>query len=220
MNGGMALFINYVGSDAYGMPYKRFGVVADSGRVIVDPVELASPPYNEGGYAILPVDYNGTRERVDYEGVRTSHLSNYLQSISGNRVFFEDRNLVFDRYNSVEQLIDGLLVASNTKNSTWRIFDWNGDPVTQENPGIPAVWRSYYVDFAFLFVISPSIHYPQYPEMFKIYSLDGNLLLDGEYYTIIPIGDKYMVRGKDSAGLVDGNNNFIIEVPIFNYIAD
>jgi len=223
MNGGIAMFVVYYDEVGPGQAgNKRFGVVNDSGAVIVGPKDYNytyyGAPFYADGHAVVST-YGGKGDVVAYDGTKTPYKApDTWSSISGNTVEFKDRDLVFTGYSSVTVLDDGRFVAYSSDRGIWRLFDSEGAPISPERPGVPSMWLYSGLQYNLLFidVYGARNYYPP----FTVYDKDGNQYLKGEYYAFIPIGDKYLVRGKTTAGLMNKDGSYVIEVSIAAYNVD
>ena len=224
MNGGIAMFAVYYDTPGPGMAgNKRFGVVNDAGAVIVKPTDYNYTyymnPVNINGQAVLATS-GGSGDVVASDGTKTPYTPpDNWQSITGNTVTFRDRELIFAGYTSVTSLPDGRFIAYNYDSDMWRLFDKDGKPLAPGRPGRSGYWSDAGLQFSLLFMDAPNNNSSYYP-LFMVYDFDANLVSDGLYYAFKPIGGKYMVRGKTTAGLMNQDGSYVIEVSVTAYGVD
>ena len=224
MEGGIALFVDY---DYQGGEYpaaELIGVVNDSGTAIVEPAEFAywDRPSNEGGCAVL---YRAIELKVTvaWDGTRAPYeIGNYYYYDGNHYVFLDtDGNretLPADGY-GVDVLCDDLLIVFDWEAGTWRLYDFALRPLSEENPGTYATWPYNNGRVEYFFIMEREAGWKR-EGLRRIYGLDGSPMLDGKYRVIMPVGDRFMVRGDKTAGLVDRNGGYIIEVSVAGYNAD
>ena len=213
MNGGMAMFVEYSQPNEAEQLKEAFGVINDLGSVIIEPVPLWISHNNETNHALI---WNGIgpAEKVAYDGTRSLN--------EDEAPFIDDDSFVFKngdvklstQHYYIEYVSGNLVIMFDRDNSTWQLYDYDGKPVSAKNPGHADYSSNYGASKEFF-----SISLPDSP-LIMLYGLDGKALLEGAYLSIIPIGGRYMVRGKTTAGLVDENGNFILEVYCAAYNAD
>ena len=223
MNGGVALFVFFSEGDAAHPLIERLGVVNDSGDVIAGPSELGI--FHSGTAGQVIIDRNGVLELVDYDGSRTPypHQSTApfnLVFSSGEYVFREaDVRFPMNSY-WLETVNDDLIIVFDRRDATWRLYDYEGSPVSPQTPGKPDVQGYMGRKLEYLLINASAPDEYVWPPLFMIYGLDGMPLLDGAFYSIVPVGDRFMVRGKSYSGLVDNAGEYIIKVSTFEYEAD
>ena len=222
MDGGMAMFINYSYEKAGEPPSQSFGIVNDAGVVILDPAGHAqhSAPRNAGGYAVIAAS-GEVWERVYYDGTRTPHEGRgfYINNEGYYAFTRVDKTLPADSY-YIDYVNDSLIIVFDRNKDTWRLYDYELNPMSPDNPG-SAGWSMYGGAMTDYILISTPVPggWSSRPS-YMIYGLDGRLLLNNAYLTIMPIGDKFMVRGRNTAGLVDKDGKYIIEVSVTMYNID
>ena len=226
MNGGMAMFVTYGNAVNQQSLQERFGIVNSTGAVIVAPTDYNYgyyhiPEYVDGHVVIREIN-NPAGDMIAFDGSKTPYEDDSPNYSSDGKYYIfrnSDVKLSLDRY-LIEYAGADWIMATDRDNWTWQIYDYSGNPVSSENPGRLDHW--YYngrnVEYLFINVSPPGVW--EWPPPLKIYSLDGSALFEGVYYTIKPIDDRFMVRGKTSAGLIGKDGNFIIEVDVTAYGAD
>ena len=226
MNGGMAVIVAY--GDADDPPYmqERCGIVNSSGDEIVPYTYYnyryyCGPRYIEGQVVIAQI-YNPVGDIIAYDGTKTPYEDNtpYI-SENGKEYIFRNSDVAFPLSDYLFDYVNyDLIMIYDRYNSTWRLYDFRGNPVSSENPGRLDHWYNdgNRVEYLFINISPPGVW--EWPPPVMIYDITGRLLLEDAYYTIKPIEDKFMVRGKSSAGLVDAEGNFIIEASIAAYDVD
>ena len=222
---GIAMFANYTYRGDNKPVVELIGIVNDSGNVIVEPAEYTyyNRPVNEDGCAVLYPSSIELKQKVDSDGNKTPYeIDKYYYSFMNNYIFLDaegnEKRLPTADF-SIDELNDELLIVFDKTAETWRLYDYALNPLSPENPGLYATWPLIRGKAEYFFIMEPAAA-GNSRYLCRIYGLDGRQMLEGSYYTIIPIGDKFMVRGNMSAGLVDKNGSYIIEVSMAEYNAD
>jgi len=225
LNGGIAMLLTYSGGGDTQPLEEIFRIVNDTGTLIAGP---ASSRYNQiprniDGRALI-ARYDGSiSELVAYDGTRTPYRDpreDYMD-FAAERFIIGNGKLVlpWDRYH-VELINDELYLVFNDLSNTWRFYNNEGDPVSAEKPGRGMLysygWET--ADYVLINVSKPGVWLTVYPAM--VYGLDGELLFDGIYYTVMPVADKFMVRGKTTAGLMRKDGSYVIEVSMATFSTD
>ena len=218
MKDGIAMAANGMETDAV---TESFCILNDTGAVVFGPQEYEywNCPANIGGYAVLPGP-DDAREKVAYNGARTPYEESAPYSYDGDGYLFTKSGMKYpyEKYD-VYNLNDDLLIILDREAHRWRIYDYNLDPVSPENPGQGITFPYYNKKLEYFFADEWTAGWGwRYSS--QIYGLDGRLLLDGAYEKIIPIGERFMVRGGATAGLADKDGSYIIEVSVAAYRAD
>ena len=230
MNGGMAMFATFSsGSEAREMP-ERFGIVNSAGDVIVSPMDYnyiyyQTPEYLDG-CALIIQSNNPAGDLIAYDGTRTPYEASFPFYTKDGYLEFcnSDVKLSLDRY--YLEYINSNLIYGNSiivfdrDNHTWAIYDYGGNQVTPENQGggLQRIVGRRNTGYLIIDVSTPGVW--EWPPPVMIYDLSGKALLEDAYYVIIPVGDRFMVRGKNTAGLVDAYGSFIIMVDVTAYGTD
>ena len=230
MNGGLAMFVAYFDGDSEQSVYERYGVVNSAGSVIVSPMDYNYRYYQTpeflDGCALIMQSNNPEGDLISYDGTRTTYEANFPYYTADRYLAFHDSNVrfsmdlySFDYINS--NLIHGcLVIVFDRDDQTWSIYDEGGNAVTPKNPGSSLFrtmgWRE--TEYLLIGVSAPGVRV--WPPPVMIYDLQGRALLDEAYDVIMPVGDRFMVRGRYSAGLVDADGNYVIEVDVTAYRTD
>ena len=224
MNAGLAMFA--IQDEDYGNNQEKgiYGIVNDTGKVILEATEFEfwANPYMVKGEAILPGYSGGNERKIAYDGTITPYEGSEPYTYSGDSYIFKNTGAILPvSTHEIHTVNDDLLLIFDRElysPETWRLYDYNLNPVSPERPGlwVNLPYDGSKIEYLLISMTPPWGGYSGgwQTAYHQIYDLKGNQLLTGAYDTIIPIGDKYMVRGKSTAGLVDKNGNYIIEVPI------
>ena len=217
---GVAMTVSDGGAD--GRPL--YGVVNSGGAVIAEGLEDA--PFMHDGKAIIDYDWNtyrgvalspdGTRE--EYNAAQTSWAS-----ITDNVVTYADgHTLTIPGAARVESIDDGRYIAyfraADSISGKWRLYDGNGNALSEAQPGM-TLWQMHVNDDGTGYFWMYDTFYGSYPT-WRLYDLNGSPVLRKAYDEIIPIDGYFMVKDGDRSGLIDADENYIIEVSIKNYEAD
>ena len=93
----------------------------------------------------------------------------------------------------------------------WRIYDKNANPVSDEVLG-----HVKYIDLNGSGILQSASYWSQY----RVYDLAGNLLSMEIFRDIDPIGSHLMVRTSEHGGVIDAKGNWIIKVPLIDFMPD
>lgn len=226
MSNGIAMFVTYgseVGPDSM---RERFGVVNSRGTVIVSPTDYNyiyyyPPRYYEGNALIMQI-FNPEGDMVSPDGIRAPYeeTSPYV-STDGWSLVFRNSDISFSlEHYYFDYINDDLIILFDRDNSTWRIYDYEGNKVSPENPG-SYLYRTFgRIKTQYIIIDASTPGVWEWPPPVRAYGLDGRPLFEEAFYAITQIGDLFMVRGKSFAGLTDKDGNYIIKVNIISYNAD
>ena len=204
------------------MPGRMYGLVNDAGIVIVDPTSLYTYAGNIDGNPVLSNDlenwelfaYDGTRTPYEYIDQNPYYIEESDFCIKNTDIRLPTDEYYLDFFNG-----DTILVTYRHK-GTWQLYDYSFNPISPEKHGRTGYFTYNGTNIDYLLIADIQTEHWAEATPWRIYGLDGELLLDATYNIIQPFGDKLMVCGKDVAGLVDKDNNFIIRAPITAYNAD
>ena len=217
MNGGVAMFVELTPGGEMNPLTESFGVVNDTGAVIAGPTYPGQSVFYSSisGCAVI-YKGNETYEAIAYNGTRTPY-ENKEPNIVGDFYVFEGSGLKLplSKY-YVSVINNNLVIVNDRENDTCQLVDYQGNPISPLIPG--SLYYQWYGGKTpdYIYINTPN----EWPTRVMVYSLDGKALLDDAFYTIKPIGDKFMVRGKNTAGLVGKDGSYTIQVSIAVYNID
>ena len=201
-----------------------YGLVNTDGVVIAE--GLKDAPFIRDGKAIINYNwyaYHGIA--VDSTGAREEYdvLAKSWSTITDNIVTYADgHTLTIPGATRLDSFGDDLFIAfyreHDSVRGTWRMYDGNGNALTEEQPGT-YLWNRLAIDDSngYLWMADS---FTERNNTLWLYDLYGNPFLHNSYTTIIPIDNCYMVVDGDWAGLIDADENYIIKVSIKSYRAD
>ena len=218
---GMAMTVSTGGEN--GSPL--FGIINTDGIVIAE--SLKDTPYIRDGKVIIDYNWNTYRgisinsdgERKDYDAAQTS-----WSSITENTITYADgHTLTIPDAARLEPFGDDWFIAyyrePESTSGTWRLYDENGVAMSEEHPGT-SMWMLQVNDDGTGYFRMFDGYTERYGNNLRLYDLSGNPILRDTYTEIIPIDGNFMVTDGDWAGLIDGDENYIIRVSIIPFSPD
>jgi len=127
-------------------------------------------------------------------------------------VQFDSRHFAYELSNGYFCLTtDGII-------PTWRILNDSGETVAGPFDG----FVDYDGAYGILYVRQRNEPYNNwtYELWMEVYDENGNRLLPGRYLSVKPFEGRYLVRTGTQAGLVTENGDWVIKVPLYDYMGD
>ena len=219
--GGKAMTVSTGGEN--GSPL--FGIVNTGGAMIAE--SLKDTPYISDGKVIINYDWNtyhctaiNSDGKLEEYDVRTPSWT----SINGNIITYADgHTLTIPDVARLERFGDRFIAYYGEWGSaggTWRLYDGNGNALSEAQPGRGRQWQRQVNDNGTEYIYMFNTYSGMYYSLLLLYDIDGNPVLRNAYWEIIPIDGYFMVADGKWAGLIDGNENYIIKVSIIPFRSD
>lgn len=193
------------------------GVMDKDGRVLLEPagawlmhaddgtVLMDSP----GGQMALDLI---TGEQTPWENPARS--PSYTGGVGGVRIEWEGGELFDPESTNAVFLSSGNFALSN-RDESWKIVNRQGEILAGPYGG---EWADFARDGVIRVYISGTSGPTGY-EM-TLYDEEGKRLLPGSYKKAAALDGRYLARQKEVAGLLDEKGNWVIKVPLYDYIQD
>jgi len=196
----------------------KYGILDATGRVVLEPTD--SWFYrSENGEVILETG-KGTYVIDPATGEQTlKTLSNedmviYYSKSKGVVVQYNDRELTYPEATSAVKLPNKTFTLSY-KNNTWEIIDFSGNIVAGPFEG-----RAEYYKDGLIYVSNgiSKINLGFDAAYYELYDMSGKKFLPEKYRQIIHFDSRYLVRQDYCSGLLDENGDWVVKIPLYDYI--
>ncbi|MPM15157.1 hypothetical protein SDC9_61523 [bioreactor metagenome] len=209
---------SYWGGAAEFQEGEKYGVLGLDGEVLLEPTDTW---FYSAGKGKIVLDLPDGQVLLDLStGVRSASTGSDEPSWSssadsGVTIQWADKTLRFPEAINAETLDNGNF-ALTLREKTWEIVNRKGETVAGPFDGqVSSAWDGY---------IYVSLGEPYAPEPWEywtaLYDETGKRLLPGEYLSVEPLDDRYLVRTDTSGGLMDKTGGWVIKAPLYDYIND
>lgn len=200
----------------------KYGVIGLNGEILL---EITDKRFDNAGKQTV-IFYDDKTYAATYFSLITKETvpkpeekpQNYKISSSGLTLKTKSGDKFFPGINNVRILTNGnFAIAIPGNNQTWKIIDSEG-----ENIAGPFKGELNYGNKGFLFVILGRAEYSSMRDynLMAVYNEMGVRLLPGTYLYISPFDGRYIVRTETAAGLLDKDGNWVIRVPLYEFMGD
>ncbi|MCL1848812.1 MAG: WG repeat-containing protein [Clostridiales bacterium] len=206
-----------------GVNQPQHGLVNTAGVVIAEGLGGFTPFFWEGK-ALVECDWSARKgASITSDGLREAYsapANEWVYARDGKIVFADGRELEIHDATGFDKLANGLIAAyfgeRSSEDCTWRLYDVQGNALTQEQPGA-YLWTWEAMDSGqYLWA------YTSLSESRKIllYSMDGEPILRKGYEEVIPMDGYFMATDNRFARLIDGEENDILIVSLLPFFSD